>query len=72
MCVAIETSENCHAEQSEVFMVQMRRTADLNSRIMLSTDSAVVNIRDDDCKLVFTPGMVSLLYNIFFQISLWV
>ena len=55
MCAAIETSEDCHAEQSKVLMVQMRRTAGLNSRIMLSTDSAVVNITDDDCKLIFTP-----------------
>lgn len=51
MCFVIFTSEDCHVEQSEMFMVQIRETEDLERRIMFRNESLIVSITDDDCKL---------------------
>lgn len=48
-CFVVETEEDCLVEQSEVFLVQMRRTGGLDSRIILSQDPASVTITDNDC-----------------------
>ena len=48
--MSISTVDDCHVEENEEFEVELRRTANLDSRIRLSTESAFVHIIDNDCE----------------------
>ena len=66
-CFRIYINDDCLVEDSEGFMVQMKRTRGLDSRILLSSEAAVVNITDNDSKpneyqslFNLYPGMISI------------
>ena len=46
-CVGIAINEDCHVESNEEFEVVMSRPEGLDSRIILSTESALVTINDN-------------------------
>ena len=53
--MTVQINDDCILEVSgEVFNVHLRRTEGLDPRIKLSSESAVVNITDEDGKLLAT------------------
>ena len=47
-CLIIDIVDDCILESNETFEVGMRRTADLHSRISLSSDKVKIIITDND------------------------
>ena len=50
-CLAIIIVDDCVVEENgEEFYIHLKNTPDLDHRIKLSSEPAVITINDDDCK----------------------